>query len=112
MFSFGSIQSKNLRIFPTYLFLLSLFIASSGCSPKQIAGHKVCEGDIGKLIYKCPSGKSSADNSTTAGSGGGGIAGIFLKRVPSIHLAKYFLSKAPDVTSPSYKFQILCKWES
>ena len=86
--------------------LLSLFIASSGCSPEtEIAGHKVCEGDIGKLIYiECPSGKSSADNSTTAGSGGGGIAGRFicLIVVPSIHLAKYFLlaKEAPDVTSP------------
>ena len=79
MFSFGSIQSKKSKYIPlTYLFLLlSLFIASSGCSPEtEIAGHKVCEGDIGKLIYiECPSGKSSADNSTTAGSGGGGIAG-------------------------------------
>ena len=97
MFSFGSIQSKKSKNIPhTYLFLLlSLFIASSGCSPEtEIAGHKVCEGDIGKLIYiECPSGKSSADNSTTAGSGGGGIAGgLFrLTVVPSIHLAKYFL---------------------
>ena len=108
MFSFGSIQSKKSKNIPhTYLFLLlSLFIASSGCSPEtEIAGHKVCEGDIGKLIYiECPSGKSSADNSTTAGSGGGGIAGriISLNGGAINSSGEIFLiaKEAPDVTSP------------
>jgi len=108
MFSFGSIQSKKSKNIPhTYLFLLlSLFIASSGCSPEtEIAGHKVCEGDIGKLIYiECPSGKSSADNSTTTGSGGGGIAGrIIMFDVGAINSSgEIFLiaKEAPDVTSP------------
>ena len=108
MFSFGSIQSKKSKNIPhTYLFLLlSLFIASSGCSPEtEIAGHKVCEGEIGKLIYiECPSGKSSADNSTTAGSGGGGIAGrIIMFDVGAINSSgEIFLiaKEAPDVTSP------------
>ena len=108
MFSFGSIQSKKSKNIPhTYLFLLlSLFIASSGCSPEtEIAGHKVCEGEIGKLIYiECPSGKSSADNSTTAGSGGGVIAGgNFLIEKGAINSSgEIFLiaKEAPDVTSP------------
>ena len=108
MFSFGSIQSKKSKNIPlTYLILLlSLFIASSGCSPEtEIAGHKVCEGDIGKLIYiECPSGKSSADNSTTAGSGGGGIAGriISLNGGTINSSGEIFLlaMEAPDVTSP------------
>ena len=53
MFSFGSIQSKKSKNIPhTYLFLLlSLFIASSGCSPEtEIAGHKVCEGTSENLF--------------------------------------------------------------
>ena len=112
MFSFGSIQSKKSKNIPhTYLFLLlSLFIASSGCSPEtEIAGHKVCEGDIGKLIYiECPSGKSSADNSTTTGSGGGAIAGgnfsIEKGAINSSGELFLIIRDMSDILNPTYKF--------
>ena len=78
-------------------------------SETEIAGHKVCEGDIGKLIYiECPSGKSSADNSTTAGSGGGVIAG---KNFFTIHNGAinssgelFLLIQAGDFLNPTFKF--------
>ena len=85
MFSFGSIQSKKSKNIPhTYLFLLLSLLFSFGC--------------------KGGPDPTTADNSTTAGSGGGGIAGRFISlNVGAINSSgEIFLivKEAPDVTSP------------
>ena len=87
MFSFGSIQSKKSKNIPlTYLFLLLPFLFFYGCH------------DGGLTL------ENSSDNSTTAGSGGGGIAGriISLNGGAINSSGEIFLiaKEAPDRTSP------------
>ena len=85
MFSFSSIQSKKSKYIPlTYLILLLPLLFSFGC--------------------KGGPDPTASDNSTNAGSGGGGIAGriIMLNGGTINSSGEIFLiaMEAPDVTSP------------
>ena len=89
MFSFGSIQSKKSKNIPlTYLILFLPLLFSIGCK----GGPDPTAAD------------NSTDNSTTAGSGGGGIAGRFISfnsgAINSSGEIFRIAKEAPDVTSP------------